>query len=817
MKDNVFIAALAGLLYPIGRFARRAGIDGDNFWPAIIPQQWQQASPPEIAGQRHLEQIINLAARLAVGTEPEVTGQPSGQLLSIFCNLRLAEALQPPVPAYLPLHALRINEDTIFPQEAANQADVRTAYQSLWHGSGSSPGFFAQATALKAVHDKVENKEAYLNSLLKLLERYCWAIPAARYDGRADISLYNQSRITAALAACLVNHYQDDMAGGEVALLVGGDISGVQNFIYTITSRGAASALRGRSMYLQLLTDIVTRYILQEIGMPLTNVIYAGGGHFYLLAPFSGRQIIEQAQKDISRILLHHHQGDLYLAVAQEPLLVDHFKGDALSDRWKALTKKLQAQKQRRFSELGSDMADRLFKPLEHGGNLEKLCVVCNCEHPATTVIETDEPEIRKCPPCVGFEELGKDLREARYLCLETVGRSSLPNQDDPAGDWRTICRHFGYQITLSERLLPVNPTAAYREVMALTDDAINQLQPKANQAVGRRFLVNVTPLLTEAEYHKLKDKVDDLPQKFNPKDLPVKPFEAMARQARGIKRLGVLRMDVDNLGQIFSTGLGEQANLARIAALSFSVSLFFEGWVEHIAETINRQQNENLIYSIYSGGDDLFFVGAWHLLPALAETISADLKRYAAGHAGVHLSGGLALVTAKYPLYQAADEAHRAEQAAKSTRPDGSRKNALNFLQQTIPWPRYAEIKAMHQTLVGLVQSSDEAQKGTPKSLIRLLIQFYAQYEKDQQERARNAGAKGRAGQAQMYWGRGQWLSAYSLTRLARRIGRDNKTAGEQIMDIYDRLRLENFTNIEWIGLAARWAELLIRKDTDN
>jgi CRISPR-associated protein Csm1 len=169
---------------------------------------------------------------------------------------------------------------------------------------------------------------------------------------------------------------------------------------------------------------------------------------------------------------------------------------------------------------------------------------------------------------------------------------------------------------------------------------------------VGRRFLVNVTPRLTRQTYLDFKDRVEKLTfVAADGESPPVKPFEIMAYQAEGIKRLGVLRMDVDNLGQIFSTGLGAGANLARVGALSFSMSLFFEGWVEQIAEGLNAEEGaKDLIYAIYSGGDDLFFVGAWHLMPELAERISRDLARYSGFHPGIHLSGGIALAGSKYP-----------------------------------------------------------------------------------------------------------------------------------------------------------------------
>ena len=70
--------------------------------------------------------------------------------------------------------------------------------------------------------------------------------------------------------------------------------------------------------------------------------------------------------------------------------------------------------------------------------------------------------------------------------------------------------------------------------------------------------------------------------------------------------------MDVDNLGNIFADGLGKAATLSRVAALSFAISMYFEGWVGQIAEEMNVEthpERGDTLYSIYSGGDDLFQV----------------------------------------------------------------------------------------------------------------------------------------------------------------------------------------------------------------
>jgi CRISPR-associated protein Csm1 len=65
----------------------------------------------------------------------------------------------------------------------------------------------------------------------------------------------------------------------------------------------------------------------------------------------------------------------------------------------------------------------------------------------------------------------------------------------------------------------------------------------------------------------------------------------------------------VDNLGEIFRIGLRKKATIARLSTLSFQISLFFEGWIKHLCEA---REFDQLIYSVYAGGDDIFLIGPW-------------------------------------------------------------------------------------------------------------------------------------------------------------------------------------------------------------
>jgi CRISPR-associated protein Csm1 len=314
-KEAPYLIALACLLKHIGKFAQQAGFE---------------ELPLEKPLEEKEKKILALADQLATGEQLPPEGEEPRQLRSIFCSLT-ADGQQAQEVLYWPLKPLQMSEDVIFPQ--GKEEAIKEAYKDL------GKRFKEQAEKLRETQG--ENLPVYLESLLLLLQRYAWCIPSAL----PDVSLYDHARIAAGLAVCLLDQdeatldalekLQARRTGGAapgpealdkaVALLVGGDISGVQDFIYTITARGATSALRGRSFYLQLLTEAVARYVLRRLELPITNLIYQGGGGFYLLARPSDQARLDEIRREVSRILLAHHRGDLYLALAFVPLKAADF------------------------------------------------------------------------------------------------------------------------------------------------------------------------------------------------------------------------------------------------------------------------------------------------------------------------------------------------------------------------------------------------------------------------------------------------------------------------------------------------------------
>ena len=198
----------------------------------------------------------------------------------------------------------------------------------------------------------------------------------------------------------------------------------------------------------------------------------------------------------------------------------------------------------------------------------------------------------------------------------------------------------------------------------------------------------------------------------------------------------------------------------------------------------------------LFAGGDDLFVVGPWSLLPDLAQAIRDDFARYTGGHPGIHLSAGIAVVGEKAPLYVAADESHDVLQAAKKLDRDDTpqAKNAITFLGQTRHWAQFQHVAKLKDDIVTLAEGD-----GLGNAVItRLLVIAAARYERDRHHGPYAVKGKVPHGNADVvYYGPWMWRQAYALTRL--------QNADPQAKTDLERLSEELLSGrIAELGLAA-------------
>jgi CRISPR-associated protein Csm1 len=206
--------------------------------------------------------------------------------------------------------------------------------------------------------------------------------------------------------------------------------------------------------------------------------------------------------------------------------------------------------------------------------------------------------------------------------------------------------------------------------------------------------------------------------------------FSNLARASIGSRLIGVLRMDVDNLGELFTRKISEEATIpVRTSALSRLLTRFFTDFINALCEGLPRDQDEpfwllpekhlnkpskkRCVTVVYSGGDDLFIVGAWSEVIELAFDIHTAFRHYVSDHPDITLSGGMVVQPENFPLYQMAELAKKAEEKAKENKDSGGKeKNSFApfYLRdrKAFSWKQAEILQELAVTLVKNLQDNE-------------------------------------------------------------------------------------------------------------
>ncbi len=800
-SGQVQCAGLAGLLHDIGKFSQRAGragaeicnqelrdaigyqhaIASSSFMRQHVPEEWQTALsgvPFHHRPQSLRDRWVQLADLMSCS---EPVDKDHGKVYRLRTTFSRLYEFDP--PSYWPLSRLNYADRTrLFPRPEHDQERTQQSqrqYADLWEE------FERECVRRRLTPDTTLDLTAFAENLLAVLQEFTWCIPSSFRKSVPDVSLFDHLRSTAALAACLAADERDedwcrrvyddlknDRTSSQAALLIAGDLGGIQDFVYTLSSE--SKSLRARSFYVQMLSQVVALNLLDTLGLPLTNLIYAGGGGFYLLAPMSAAgRLPEVAQSIVDRLLLAH-QGTLGLSLAWEPVPAHMF--GRFNRVLEQVAQALNRIKRRPFSQASTAMlAAQIGTPITHASDPLKFCAVTGDEW---DLVEKDGE--CKTRMVWSLEELGQVLPRATHLVLCPTDRPQTLRPHT----WQEALALFGYAATvIVDNALPALNSQALVRIWRL-DPSNRGDEPRLLAALPEtaQVVISERPIPKSAT-------LDRGGRVFS--------FDGSAEeQANGIKRWGVHRLDVDNVGQWFRIGLGENASLSRAASLSSGLRLFFEDWLPQLAGDDLRDR----ISILYSGGDDLFVVGAWDALPEFALRVHDSFREFTGGNPNLTLSGGIAIVDAGFPFAQAARLARQAEGAAKSyVHGQGAEKNAITFLGHTGAWPALGETKAKAERLAEWC-----LQDRVNKSLLQVVIQLAHQVALARQA-AQRAGKP-----AQPLYGRWMWTAADQLTRMERGADDDVSKGLRVIQESFLKPGVEA---TQW-GLAARWAQHLVPGD---
>jgi len=669
-----------------------------------------------------------------------------------------------------------------------------------------------------------------IETIFYILKKYLWCIPSSSYKTRSDVSLFEHSKITAAIAVAMYKFLMEKFKGTIEALkdfenreefryqLILADMTGIQNYIYNIGHKGAAKALKGRSFFLQQMLDNIAYYILDEkLNLPITNLIYSSGGKFYIFAPntVTINKVIEETKRELELKFLNEYQGSLGIII--DKILLngkdleynEQGKDHPISEKWDELNSFVEREKRRKLS---NNWNYEFFEPSGIDGEIEK------CAYTGKPLIKKEYLSNEKT---LTAEVKLSDKSEVKFI-KHSIDRNvfyQIPGTDDYITSEQFISQKIGGQLKSGVNSIIFNNQLIDYSILDINSFTLsNELtyQSKFDSKNSRQFLIN------DLDISKLKGNTNK-GFKFYGGDWRFGDYYGeIVNKGVGIPRLGVLRLDVDNLGLIFKEGLGKHATFGRVVQLSSMLDFFFTHYLNKIkdfswnpVEGLSDDKNkfeiivQKLVEIVYSGGDDVFIVGHWSVLPDLALWINDEFQKFTCNNPNFSISAGISLFDDKYPIYKAAIEAGDYETIAKQkerknrTIESEKTKNAICFLDETTPvsWTDLKQISNWVRKFytwldVGIKNSKNEDKK-ISKGLISRLYSIYYEFE---QGKYKN-------------WAKWRWRASYSLSRLARQY---EDPFGKELRNFAAELFTSNNTEqelIQLLNIIANWTDLLTRK----
>ncbi len=772
MDDTVYKIALAAFLHDIGKFAERAGMNVtqeylDNnatlyqpeykhhyshkhaVYTAAFIEKYGNFLPPQLNGpgwgdgdpflnlaamhhkpETAMQWIITTADRISSGMdraefeehakEVQVRDYKKTRLVPILEGVRTkGELPEDNLESYRYRYALgEITPEGIFPKlaSASGQSSDDAAsreYRDLFARFTEGLGQLAHKGHIPL----------WFENLDSLLMRFASHIPAATV-GKVipDVSLYDHSRTTAALATAIyLYHFHNDTLNEEgirsdeekKLLVVTGDFYGIQSFIFSeggSTNKASAKILRGRSFAVSLLSELAAHMVAEEAGLPHSSVVLNAAGKFTAILPNTKEAIArtDKVEETINAWLIENYFGEVSIGFST----VEASCADFLSSSFEGLWDRVMAASEKRkyhkidLERYGGTAVDHLDK---FNNDLNrKLCPFCG-KRPSSREVEDDGilgDTRSSCTICRDHIYLGANLVRANRLAVTSGSEIQGDGLREPI---------FGrYQVSLhaekkSDFAVNTGNLIKYWDISPATEQG-------ALRDTASRFINGYVPVFSHADTsydmldrllggRKSTKKMDELFDLATREQGQPKPFDWLAKMAQtrdengklsGIEALGVLKADIDHLGLVLACGM-KHPSLSRLSTLSRQINYYF---AVHLPFSLKTRPEFRDIYTVFAGGDDLFLIGPWNRMIEFARFLKNSFADYVCHTEQLTISAGIFLCKTGEPVLSIQEKADNALKLAK-----GNDRDSIAIFGIPVKWETFGELESIRETIAAWVK----------------------------------------------------------------------------------------------------------------
>lgn len=614
----------------------------------------------------------------------------------------------------------------------------------------SKGDYAAIATRIKNELAEFEFNQAQIDSLLNLFEATLSFVPSSTNTKEiADISLAEHSRLTAAFALAIYDYledkgrhnYKEDLFTKasafyeeEAFLLASFDLSGIQDFIYNIATSGAAKQLKARSLYLDFMSEYIADSLLDKLGLNRANLLYVGGGHAYFVLANTEKTVetLVQFEKDFNQFLLANFQTRLYVAFgwgsfAAKDIMSELNSPESYRQVYQKASRMISEKKISRYDYQTLILLNR------GGKSSERECEIC---HSVENLVSYYDQKV--CDICRGLYQFSKEIAHDHFIITENEG-------------------------------LPIGPNACLKGLAfeKLSQESFSRVYVKNDYKAGT---VKATHVFV-GDY-----QCDEI---YN--------YAALSKNENGlgIKRLAVVRLDVDDLGAAFMAGFSQQGNgqystLSRSSTFSRSMSLFFKVY-------INQFASDKKLSIIYAGGDDVFAIGSWQDIIAFTVELRQNFIKWTNGK--LTLSAGIGLFADKTPISLMAHQTGELEEAAK-----GNEKDSISLFSSDYTFKFDQFITNVYDDKLEQIRYFFNHQDERGKNFIYKLIELLRNYESEEKMNVARL--------------------AYYLTRLEELTDKEERDKFKQFKKLFFKWYTNNESDRKEAELALLLYVYEIRKD---
>ncbi len=712
MKNDYYEIIIAALLHDIGKFKERAygGKEHSSFpkdMEAIIlpsksggwyshkhalwtydffendcknislPRELDWVKIKNLAAKHHNastpdESIIDLADNISAAsdrsdeTDYVKQGHLQRCLRSVFTRISLNNSIDTSYGYSLkPLEPANV-----FPFAIKDEtASLQNQYKDLWDK------FLIDFEKALKQYKQVWGLNQFVNIILYLLQKYCWCIPSATNDKYRDISLYDHAITTAAIALVLKILHDENYTPEKPFLFFAGDLSGIQQFIFQHqqqTFPGSSKIIRGRSLYISMISHAYCCALCEELGIPPFVQLMNAGGKFTLILPNMPRikEAIQKFTQNADNWFFNNFHGDFTIVydysteASENEMQLHNFK-----DLIRTMNYKLTVAKSRKFYSILK--SGKCIIDVDYGE--EELCKSCGRYSPKKGLEET------RCHVCDEMFHIG-----------EKMTKNSIIAFHKGAGDIDYFDKKISMSIMDGSDLLK-NVTAAYslnQEETAFPVLFCNNHVPQYN---GKT--------LTFEEIAKEAIKENKTHENNDQKKIYI-----------GSKFLAYIKLDVDNMGSIFSQGI-QDLSVSRYVTLSRMFNIFFNLVLKDLIE-----KKFPYIYTVFSGGDDLFVIAPWNQVIDFLDNIEAKFKEFVCKHPDLHFSAGTYIQKPDYPMSKCA---FVVEEKLKDAKDAG--RNKVHYFNVIT----YEDLRDIHKKAQWFIEQNNNADSKINHSFLYRMLNY--------------------------------------------------------------------------------------------